>query len=41
LKIPIGIHIRFENGDKIPIGNRNSYRKNELFRKLYFLCIFI
>ena len=26
MKIPIGIHIRFENGEKIPIGKRNSYR---------------
>jgi hypothetical protein len=26
--IPIGIHIRFENGEKIPIGNNNSYRNS-------------
>jgi hypothetical protein len=43
VKIPIRISIGFENGEKIPIRNRisyrNSYRKNELFRKLYFLCI--
>jgi hypothetical protein len=33
LKIPIRIHIRFENGEikweiKIPIGNKNSYRNS-------------
>ena len=35
IKIPIGS----ENGEKIPIRNRNSYKK-ELFRKLY-LSVFL
>jgi hypothetical protein len=27
-KIPIGIPIGIENGEKIPIGNKNSYRNS-------------
>jgi hypothetical protein len=28
LKIPIGIPIGIENGEKMPIGNKNSYRNS-------------
>ena len=38
LRIPIGIHIRFENGEKIPIRNRNSYRNSYRIGKWWKIC---